>query len=72
MPTVVVSPLSRMVPGLPGERPWRVSGGGGEALLDGHPAGVLPDEFRDKQDHYLRERDRGRCGSLLNPRTIYR
>ena len=29
-------------------------------------------KFRDEQGHYLRERHRAVCGSLLNPRTIYR
>jgi len=28
-------------------------------------------KFRDEQGHYLRKRDRGRCGSLLKLRTIY-
>ena len=29
-------------------------------------------KFRDEQGHYLRERHRALCGTLLNPRTIYR
>ena len=29
-------------------------------------------KFCDEQGHYLRERHRALCGTLLNPRTIYR
>ena len=29
-------------------------------------------KLRDEQGHYLRERHRALCGSLLNPRTVYR
>ena len=29
-------------------------------------------KVRDEQGHYLRERHRALCGTLLNPRTIYR
>ena len=41
---------------------------------DINPAWPVSDlrKFRDEQGHYLRERHRALCGTLLNPRTIYR
>ena len=75
-----------MQPGRPGSGPYWIkssfSFANGNcvevaALSDGK-TGVRdskdPDlrKLRDEQGHYLRERHRALCGSLLNPRTIYR
>jgi hypothetical protein len=47
---------------------WRDSP---EGLAIRHLASDLR-KFRDEQGHYLRERHGALCGTLLNPRTIYR